>query len=65
MGVIEGIISIMCNEHVRYKQYFSFNMAQHMLNSWDESRGPALRCLVDIPDIIEEVKMENTNLEEK
>jgi len=32
----------------------SFNMARHLISSRDESRGPALRCLVDIPDIIEE-----------
>eukprot|EP00091_Calanus_sinicus_P024186 TRINITY_DN8535_c0_g1_i1.p1 TRINITY_DN8535_c0_g1~~TRINITY_DN8535_c0_g1_i1.p1 ORF type:complete len:131 (-),score=21.57 TRINITY_DN8535_c0_g1_i1:196-588(-) len=32
----------------------SFNMARHLLGSRDESRGPALHSLVDIPDIIEE-----------
>eukprot|EP00092_Neocalanus_flemingeri_P034954 GFUD01038033.1.p1 GENE.GFUD01038033.1~~GFUD01038033.1.p1 ORF type:complete len:602 (-),score=120.13 GFUD01038033.1:163-1941(-) len=32
----------------------SFNMASHLLNSRDEARRPNLRCLVDIPDVIEE-----------
>jgi len=35
----------------------SFNMARHLLSSRDESRGPTLHSLVDIPDVIEE---ENT-----
>jgi len=32
----------------------SFNMAGHLLSSRDEAKRPALRCLVDIPDVIEE-----------
>jgi len=35
----------------------SFNMARHLLKSREENRGSALKCLIDIPDIIEE---ENT-----
>merc|ERR1719249_43111 len=32
----------------------SFNMARHLLKSREENRGSALKCLIDIPDIIEE-----------
>jgi len=32
----------------------SFNMASHLLRGRDETRRPTLRCLVDIPDSIEE-----------
>ena len=30
-------------------------MARHLLKSREENRGSALKCLIDIPDIIEEV----------